>query len=285
MTPRGTPLDVHRIWPGLPFWLYPVLDRLLGAERANQLLRPIQHLQGLAWLSPLLEAGGVTVQASWERCEELPRAGSVLFVANHPTGALDALVGLRLLLPLRPDVKLIANVAYSQHFPCLAGVTLGIAPPHKRPRRVVGLRALLAHLDGGGAVLVFPAGGVSTYREGGRLEDLPWSPGVGKLVHKYRMPVVPIYLEGRNRWWYHAARRIHRNAAALLLLRELLAKRHAHVRVGGAIRYDELRAQRDPAALAAWLRQRTYALASRPEPSPAPVRPSAARALTPTGQR
>ena len=169
-----------------------VLDRLLGGDRANQFLRPIQDLRGLAWLVGLLEAGGVAVQANWESREDISRQGSVLFVANHPTGALDALVGLPLLLPIRPDVKLLANQAYSRHFSSLADVTIGIAPPHKRPRRIVGLRTLLAHLDGGGAVLVFPAGGVSTYRETGRLEDLPWAPGIGKLIHKYRMPVVPI---------------------------------------------------------------------------------------------
>ena len=74
--------------------------------------------------------------------------------------------------------------------------------------------------------------------------------------------------------------------AAFLLLRELLDKRGArvHVRVGCPIAYDELESRRDPAALSAWLRQRTYGLAAGLAASPAHARRLSDRALTPTGQ-
>jgi putative hemolysin len=68
------------------------------------------------------------------------------------------------------------------------------------------MRAIYAHLQRQGAILMFPAGHMSYYAGPGRCIDRPWEPGLGRLVRKYRLPVVPVYVSGCHRLIYYAVR-------------------------------------------------------------------------------
>jgi putative hemolysin len=169
---------------------------------------------------------------------------------------------MSLLLPFRPDLRLVANRFYCRRVPGVASFSIGIDPAHLRSRTPSGLRSLMGHLDRGGAILTFPAGGVATYRRLGAVQDRVWAPGLARLVQRYQTPVVPIYFAGRNRLVYHVARRLHARLGAALLLSELLAKRGARisVQIGAPIPFEDLQAMVHPVALVAYLRQRTYEL-------------------------
>jgi putative hemolysin len=230
----------------------------------NDLLAPIQDLQGAEWLMAARDVWELRVSATWDNQAEIPREGAVVFAANHPVALVDTLATLPLLLPIRPDTKLLALKVSRAFFPALGDVALDIPDPHDRLRGAASLRALYAHLERGGAVLTFPAGHMSYFAGPGRCEDPPWAPGFGRLVRKYRLTVVPMHVSGCHRLIYYAVRHVHDWASMLLLLHELLAKRGAQlgVRIGRPIAYEQMSADLDNAGLAAWLRDQTYALAS-----------------------
>src|SRR5206468_11830055 len=86
-----------------------------------------------------------------------------------------------------------------------------------------GLRETLRHLDGGGSLLMFPAGACSHLQlRNARISDPPWSTHLARLIAKTGAAVVPIYFEGRNSWTFQIAGVVHPALRTVLLLREFL---------------------------------------------------------------
>jgi putative hemolysin len=49
---------------------------------------------------------------------------------------------------------------------------------------------------------MFPAGEVSSYKDGKLMVDKPWEEGAIKVIRKAQVPVVPIYFHARNSWLF-----------------------------------------------------------------------------------
>ena len=45
---------------------------------------------------------------------------------------------------------------------------------------------------------MFPAGEVSTYKDGKLVVDKPWEEGAIKVIRKAQVPVIPIYFHAKN---------------------------------------------------------------------------------------
>jgi putative hemolysin len=81
-------------------------------------------------------------------------------------------------------------------------------------------------VEGGGALIIFPAGEVAHQRRpDGSYADSPWVPTTGRLVRATGAQVLPTFITGRNTKWFYAAGRIHPALRTVLLARELLKKR------------------------------------------------------------
>jgi putative hemolysin len=50
---------------------------------------------------------------------------------------------------------------------------------------------------------MFPAGEVSSYKDGKLMVDKPWEEGAIKVIRKAQVPVVPIYFHARNSWLFY----------------------------------------------------------------------------------
>jgi putative hemolysin len=50
---------------------------------------------------------------------------------------------------------------------------------------------------------MFPAGEVSSYKDGKLMVDKPWEEGAIKVIRKAQVPVVPIYFHARNSWFFY----------------------------------------------------------------------------------
>jgi len=123
--------------------------------------------------------------------EHVPREGGVIVAANHGAfwdpPVLGATIGRELYYLTRSsffDVPVFGGLIRSLHaIPIRQGVA-----DHS------GLERACDVLGAGHALLVFP--------EGGRMKDgrlHPAHPGLGHLVSRTRVPVVPVYLSGTNR--------------------------------------------------------------------------------------
>jgi putative hemolysin len=133
--------------------------------------------------------------------------------------------------------------------------------------------AARAQLEKGGAVVVFPAGGVSTApdRLGRRpAVDAPWQPFVAQLIQRAKATVVPIWFGGQNSRLFQIASHLSQTLRLSLIFREVKARigTSLPVAIGAPIPFQEIAGIRDRQALADHLRAITYALEhSAPTPT------------------
>ncbi len=100
-----------------------------------------------------------TFTVSEDERENIPAAGKVVVIANHPIGSLDGLALLKLIYHVRPDVKIVANDLLMAIEP-LKSLLLPI-------RNMTGtsqkhqIQRINAALDQDAAIIFFPSGEVS----------------------------------------------------------------------------------------------------------------------------
>jgi putative hemolysin len=211
----------------------------------------------------------------------VPRTGPVVFVANHPYGVLDGIVIAWLVEQARPDFAILTN-AVLLRAPEVRDFVLPVdfSETQEAQRTNLASRAAArARLDAGGAVVVFPAGGVSTAPDRlGRkpATDARWQPFVGQLVQRSKATVVPIGFGGQNSRLFQIASHVSQTLRLSLIFHEVKSRIGAQlpVGIGAPIPFEEIAAITDRQTLADDLRARAYALASaaalgRPKPRPA----------------
>ena len=229
------------------FRVAPVLDRLLGIHHLDRFYR--QH--DLAGLPPerfaarSLEALGVEIAGAESLADQLPDEGPVIIVANHPHGGIEGLVLVKLLTALRPDTKILANVALKV-FDELKSQFLFVNPLNARdPANRRGLRESLRHLQTGGVLVIFPAGRTSCYQpELGAIADSAWSRSVASLARKSDARVMPVRFTGRNSKLFYRLGAIWYRFRLLMLARELLKMRGQRIEIAVGVAADVSRLQR-----------------------------------------
>lgn len=205
--------------------------------------------------------------------DAVPRQGPLVIVANHPFGILDGLAACRIAASLRSEFKLLAHSTLSQA-PETHSFILPIDFTGSKDgvrRNVDSRRAALRCLAAGGAVVIFPAGRVSTATTPyGRATDSEWKPFAARLIVEARAAVLPVFFEGQNAWSFHVVSRFSEALREALLLHEVVRRIGGEIRarIGQPIAYDEIAHIPDRRHLIAYLRLRTYALdPGRPAPS------------------
>lgn len=254
----------HLIAPPLEMVL--ALRRL---ERAYARLEPsddpleFAH-RALAELKVRFEASGAL--------EEIPAEGPLVMVANHPFGGIEGLYLYTLLAARRPDVRILGNRLLTRVRE-LAPVLFSVDILGGRAAAVGNagvMRRAIRWVGAGGALVVFPAGEVSTLDPLSRtVADRPWQPSVARLVTLARASVVPVYVDGSNSPLFHAAGMLHPRLRTALLPRELLNKgnRTIRVTVGRPIARRQIDALDGDGPLIEHLRLRVYALAGTGSPA------------------
>lgn len=260
-----------------PGWFTRRLLRWSGLAELNSIADALAAESSAArYAQRALARLGVTCEVADRELAAIPARGGLVFVANHPFGGIDGLIAIALLHARRPDLKLLGH-----------GVLATLEPlrPHVLPINPFGgaaavranaaaMRDALEHLQGGGALLMFPAGEVSHLRWNSlRVSDGQWSPTAARLIRRSAAPVVPLHFAGRNSVAFQIAGLLHPIMRTLLLPHELLNKRgiRVAVRIGKPVAPEAMSAKPEPIALASLLRMHTYALASGPHAMGAPA--------------
>ena len=195
----------------------------------------------------------------------IPGDGGVVITANHPFGGLDGLLAIATIGRRRRDLRILANAELAR-IAELRGLIIPVDPfgGAKAARaNVAGLRRALRWVEGGGALLLFPAGEVSHLRlRSASITDPPWSTTAARLVRLAGAPVVPLYIAGANSVLFQIAGLVHPRLRTLLLPAELANKSGARVqaRIGTALAPARYRQIGSDEHLASYLRLRTYGL-------------------------
>ncbi len=198
--------------------------------------------------------------------DNLPE-GPFITISNHPFGALDGIALIHIIGSRRPEFKVLVNMFLNQitamrpNF--IAVDPLASNDPAKRAVSVNGIRQALRQLKDGNPVGFFPAGAMSktTLRHG--LQDRPWQKSVLQIIHRAKVPVIPIFFHGGNSWWCNFLGHACWPARSLRLPAEVFRKvgTEMHISVGDPISPEQQAIySSSPEALGLFLREKTYEL-------------------------
>lgn len=204
----------------------------------------------------------------------IPPRGRLLVVANHPSGALDALALLDAIGRVRQDVRVVANDLLCAIEP-LRGLLLPVRILGGRPQ-ADSLAAVEDALRAEQCVVVFPAGEVSRLGPRG-VRDTRWRRGVLRFARATGAPVLPVRIDARNSALFYGVSTVFKPAATALLAREMYARRARplRLRIGTPVPLPD---DGDGTAVLRRLRRQLYALGTRHEARAAGMAPVAAEA-------
>ncbi len=229
---------------------------------------------------------GVKYTLSASEIEHVPQTGGVIIIANHPFGGVDGLIAINALHARRPDLKLLANGVLARLKPLQSAVLAVDMFGGDSRTNAQSVRAALRHVAEGGALFTFPAGEVAHLQwRFGKVFDPAWPRSAARLIQLAGVPVVPMFIGGRNSALFQLVGLVHPKLRTLLLPRELLNKSGTSVgvRIGMPISARRITKLASPAAMSAHLRATVRLLAGAPLPEPKSqiaVAPSAAGQVT-----
>ncbi|PCH73309.1 MAG: glycerol acyltransferase [Flavobacteriaceae bacterium] len=242
------------------------LLKILRISTINKIYNTHKHLKGTAFLTALLNDLQITFEVPENDLKRIPVKGPFITVSNHPLGGIDGVLLLKLLIERRADYKIIANFLLHRIVP-LKPFVLAVNPfeNHKDAKSsLAGIKEALQHLKDGYPLGIFPAGEVSTYKDGKLIIDKPWETGAIKLIQKAKVPVIPIYFHAKNSRLFYLLSKISDTLRTAKLPSELLSQKERviKVRIGKAISVKQLSEFKNAQELGDFIRTKTYLLAN-----------------------
>ncbi len=242
------------------------LMKVLKISTINKVYNRNKHLSDLDFINALLDEFEVDFEIPEEDLKRIPKTGPFITISNHPLGGIDGILLLKVLLERRPDYKIMANFLLHRVSP-LKPFVMPVNPFENNKdikSSFTGFKTAISHIRDGHPLGIFPAGEVSTQKEGSIIIDKPWEEAAMKLVKKAGVPVVPIYFHAKNSGFFYRLAKMSDSLRTAKLPSELLSQkdRVIKVRIGNAIKIAD---QNEHVALPAYtefLRKKTYMLAN-----------------------
>lgn len=244
-----------------------LLSKVARIDKVNDLYAQICECPGIESIEKLFELLELELEIDEKQLEHIPKTGAFIIVSNHPFGALDGLAMLMAIAKVRPDFKVMANFLLRNVEP-IKDYFIAVNPFESRREaysNLTGLKAVMHHLDEGKPLGIFPAGEVSTFQsEFQTIADKKWVSSVVKIVRNAKVPVIPLFFDGRNSRVFHLLGMIHANLRTLALASEMLRKKGEVIRlkIGKPIQPKDTEMFSNLDQYGRYLRAKTYALGS-----------------------
>ncbi|PHQ57595.1 MAG: glycerol acyltransferase [Lutibacter sp.] len=244
-------------------WL---LMKILRISTINKIYNRHKHLKDLAFFSALLEDLQIRFEIPEEDLKRIPKTGSFITVSNHPLGGIDGVLLLKLLIEKRSDYKIIANFLLHRIEP-MKPFIMPVNPFDDRKDKkssIEGLKKALSHLKEGKPLGIFPAGEVSTFKDGKLIVDKPWEEGAIRLIQTANVPVIPIYFHAKNSKLFYVLSKLNSKLTTAKLPSELLSQkgRIIKVRIGKSIPVKAQEEYKNTKDFCDFIRKKTYMLAN-----------------------
>lgn len=244
-------------------WL---LMKILKISTLNKVYNRNKHLSEVAFLNGVLDDLQIKFEIPEDDLKRLPKDGAYITISNHPLGGIDGILLLKLMLEREPNFKIIANFLLHRIEP-LKQYIMPVNPfeNHKDAKSsVIGIKETLRHLSDGKPLGMFPAGEVSSYKDGTLMVDKPWEEGAIKVIRKAQVPVIPIYFHAKNSRLFYVLSKISDTLRTAKLPSELFSQKHRviKVRIGKPISVNEQNEYKTIETYSEFLRKKTYMLAN-----------------------
>ena len=249
-----------------------ILMKVLKISTINAVYIRNKHLTKLEFLDAILDEFSIKFEIPEEDMKRLPKEGPYITVSNHPLGGIDGVLLLKLMLEQRSDFKIIANFLLHRIKP-LKPYIMPVNPFEDRKdaaSSITGFKNAILHLREGHPLGVFPAGEVSTYKDGKLVVDKQWEEAAMKLIQKAEVPVVPIYFHAKNSRLFYRLSKISDTLRTAKLPSEVLTqkRRVIKVRVGKPISVKDQKEHVELKDFSEFLRRKTYMLSNAFEDKP-----------------
>ncbi|HZJ20759.1 MAG TPA: lysophospholipid acyltransferase family protein [Pricia sp.] len=226
----------------------------------------VRHLDGPAFLDATLEHYEIDYEIPAEDLKRLPKEGPYITVSNHPLGGMDGIVLMQIMLRHRSDYKIMTNFLLERFEP-MKPYIFPVNPFENRKEAkssLTGFKNAMLHLRDGHPFGIFPAGEVSTRKEGKIIVDKAWEEAAIKLIRRAEVPVVPIYFHARNSKLFYRLAKINDAFRTAKLPSEVYSQKYRpiKVRIGQPISVDTQNEQHGIEELGELLRRKTYILAN-----------------------
>ncbi|WP_339751333.1 lysophospholipid acyltransferase family protein [uncultured Winogradskyella sp.] len=249
-----------------------ILMKVLKISTLNKIYNRNKHLNNLEFLDGILDEFQIKFEIPEADMKRLPKEGPYITISNHPLGGIDGILLLKLMIEQRSDFKIIANFLLHRIEP-LKPYIMPVNPFEDRKdvkSSIAGFKNAILHLREGHPLGVFPAGEVSTYKDGKLVVDKQWEEAAMKLIQKAEVPVVPIYFHAKNSRLFYRLSKISDTLRTAKLPSELLTqkRRVIKVRVGKPISVKAQKEHQSLPGFSEFLRRKTYILSHAFEEKP-----------------
>ena len=243
-----------------------ILIKVLRISAINRIYDNNKDKSDLEFLNGILDDCKIKFEIPEEDLKRIPKEGAFITVSNHPLGGIDGVLLLKLLIEKRADYKIIANFLLHRVAP-LKPYVMPVNPFETRKdakSSIAGIKSALLHLREGKPLGIFPAGEVSTYKDGKLNVDKPWEEGAVRLIRKANVPIIPIYFHAKNSRLFYLLSKISGTLRSAKLPSEVMSQggRVIKVRIGKPISVKDQNEFKELPAFYEFIRRKTYMLAN-----------------------
>ncbi len=199
-----------------------LLKKLFYTNKINNFLTANKTLKGIELIEELFEELNFSYKLANKDIKKIPSEGRLIVVANHPIGSLDGLALLKMIYEIRKDVKIVVNdILYN-----LENLRDFFIPVNVFNRQLTkeSYEKIGEQLTNEGVIIIFPAGEVSRLKFF-TVTDKKWNLGAVTFAKKYNSPILPVYVEAKNSWYFYLISTLYKPLSTMLLIHELYNKK------------------------------------------------------------
>jgi putative hemolysin len=246
----------------LPSFILSYLKKTVHQDEINDFINRQGHKKDLEFVDSIIEEFGAKIRS--KGTENIPETGGCIIASNHPLGGLDAMALIQSVGRRRKDIKFIVNDILLE-IKSLSGLFAGVDKHGKNSQEI--LDSIDRLYASGIVVLIFPAGLVSRKSKTG-IKDLEWKKSFVTKARKYKLDIIPVYIEGRNSEFFYNFANLRKkigigsNIEMLYLPDEMYRQKNRTITVifGKAIPYTMLDETRSDKEWAKMIREHVYTL-------------------------
>lgn len=200
-----------------------IIGKILYLKEINEFISKSKDLYDLDYTRAVFKMLGFKYNYDEKALEQIPKTGKLVVVANHPLGALDGLSIVEMIKKVRPEAKIVVNDLLS-NLTNLNNLFLPVDLYNTKSQRE-NLLKISKMMKNDECVIFFPAGMVSRLVNG-KIRDPKWNKGAITIARKFNSPILPIYISGRNSYFFYIMAKVKDIFATFLLPGEMFRKKN-----------------------------------------------------------